>query len=254
MVDQTEWEQIREWIGRSDRVLIKKLSRNDCTWAADSGKHQAGFYVPKTIQESGFFPDTDSTNPDMPHIRDARFFTYWPMVDEVHESALKRYTNKGSECHCTRLPKSQFSGLPPASLLLGGVLSEPEYGAMHWFMVVSSVSEEAEFIETAFHLESDFQSGVFPARMLRPHLDGEGRLIEDLKRHIVAGTLEEFVEFQALPAPAELARAAQSRWLSDNQRENLDPFEIHRPGDAIMRISRDIEFDLYKPILLILNQ
>ena len=41
-----DWPQISAWIDQSRLVLIKKLSRNDCSWADDASKHQAGFYVP----------------------------------------------------------------------------------------------------------------------------------------------------------------------------------------------------------------
>src|SRR5699024_3621181 len=145
---------------------VKKLSRNDCSWADDSSKHQNGFYVPSSIRESGFFPELRSTNPDKRHILDARFNTFWPASGEVKNSALKHYTNKGTELHCTRVPHDQFSGLSPASLLIGGQLYSPVGAAWHWFVVVDSVSPEAEVIETVFSLASDFRFDLFSPDML----------------------------------------------------------------------------------------
>ena len=83
---------------------------------------RAGFYVPASIQESHFFPELKNTNPEKPHIYDALIHTFWPASGELRESALKHYSNKGTEYHCTRIPKDQFADLSPASLLIGGLL------------------------------------------------------------------------------------------------------------------------------------
>ena len=50
-----EWSEIAAWLARSDRIFVKKLARNDCSWADDpENKHQGGFYIPREIRESGF--------------------------------------------------------------------------------------------------------------------------------------------------------------------------------------------------------
>ena len=40
------WWKIQSLTGDSDELFVKKLSRNDTSWADDSGKHQAGWACP----------------------------------------------------------------------------------------------------------------------------------------------------------------------------------------------------------------
>jgi hypothetical protein len=244
------WSEIADWINRSSLILLKKLSRNDCSWADDSGKHQAGFYVPASIQDSDFFPAVRNSNPDKAHILDARYLTLWPASGEIKKSALKHYTNKGTEFHCTRIPRDQFGGLSPASLLVGGKLRTPVSDAQHWFVVVDSESTEAEIIETAFSLDSDFHFGIFDPAVLTTAVTDEERLIEELREALQNGTLPAFIKQQKLPSPGELAAQAQQQWMRENHAASLDPFALDAPGDAIMRIRRDIEFKLYKQLEL----
>lgn len=241
-----EWPEISSWIGRSTQILIKKLSRNDCSWADDPGKHQAGFYVPASVQQSGFFPELHNTNPEKPHILDTFYKTLWPATGEIRQSALKHYTNKGSEFHCTRIPHDHFSDLSPASLLLGGKLDEPINGAFHWFFVIDSTSPEAEIIEAAFVLQSDFHFGLFSPNALAAPIGDEEQLIAELNAALRDGTLDHFAAMQRMPDPVDLAHQAQQIWLRRANAASLDPFLLEAPGDAVMSISRDIEFALYK--------
>lgn len=240
------WPEIADWMNRSNLILLKKLSRNDCSWADDSNKHQAGFYIPASIQESGFFPSVRNSNPDKPHILDAMYPTFWPASGEIKQSALKHYTNKGSEFHCTRVPRDQFAGLSPASLLIGGKLRTPIGDAQHWFVVVDSESMEAEVIETAFALDSDFHFDTFDPIVLMTAVADEDRLIAELREALLNGTLPAFIAQQKLPSPEEFANRAQQQWMRENHAVSLDPFALEAPGDALMHISRDIEFKLYK--------
>lgn len=240
------WPKIADWISRSQMILVKKLSRNDCSWADDSKKHQAGFYVPAFIQDSGFFPELRNTNADKPHILDALFNTFWPASGEIRESALKHYTNKRTEFHCTRVPRDQFSGLSPASLLIGGKLRLPIDTATHWFIVIDSASREAEIAETVFSLASDFHFDLFSPDVLTASMSDQEQLISELRQALHDDNLPDFIASQCLPSTTELASAAQEIWLRENGFASLDPFVINAPGDAIMRISRDIEFTLYK--------
>ena len=241
-----EWPEIADWINRSQKLLIKKLSRNDCSWADDPSKHQAGFYVPASIQESRFFPELRNTNPEKPHIYDALINTFWPASGEIRESALKHYSNKGTEYHCTRIPKDQFANLSPASLLIGGVLEEPVGSAFYWFLVIDSISPEAEIIETVFSLEADFHFDLFSPDVMPSLISDEDRLISELRDALRNNTLERHSFDQALPQPSELAAQAQQIWLMKNNASSLDPYSIQSPGDAVMAISRDIEFSIYK--------
>lgn len=241
-----EWTEIAEWINRSRKLLIKKLSRNDCSWADDPSKHQAGFYVPASIQESRFFPELRNTNPEKPHIYDALIGTFWPSSGELRESALKHYSNKGTEYHCTRIPKDQFADLSPASLLLGGLLKEPVGSAFYWFIVIDSISPEAEIIEATFLLESNFHFGIFSPDSLICPINDEDRLIAELRDALKNKSLEQYVSRQALPHPSELASHAQRVWLTENGASSLNPYSLEFPGDAVMAISRDVEFAIYK--------
>jgi len=111
-------------------------------------------------------------------------------------------------------------------------------------MVVDSVSEESELVETYFELDVDFHFGLFDPRGATP--SPTDQLIEELAEAIKQGRLSDFIRRQQLPTPQQLALAAQQQWLDEIGRTDLDPFTLDRPGDAVMKISRDIEYSLYK--------
>ena len=119
------WAELLDWLRRSQRFIIKKLSRNDCSWADDSGKHQAGVYVPRELQNAGFFPQVSNTNPAKPHILDARFSTWWPASSESIHSALKHYTNGNPPAFSEQQKWSYaaiasfIAGVMPPSAMLG---------------------------------------------------------------------------------------------------------------------------------------
>lgn len=251
-----EWSEISAWIRRSRQLFMKKLARNDTSWA-DSAKngHQNGFFIPRAIAESDFFPQLKNSNPEKPHIFDVEYATFWPASGEVRTSTIKYFSlrNPGRadarpryEWQHTGMPKEQFKTLSPASLLLVGRLEQDVSGANYWFMVVDSVSQEAEIVETVFQLDADFHYGLFDPGLLEARASAHDQLIVDLVQAIKDGTLGEFVRQQAIPPPATLARQAQAKWLKENGMGDMDPFSILRPGDAVMRISRDIEYAIYK--------
>lgn len=245
---ELSWEEIQDWIRKSERVLIKKLSRNDCSWADDPGKHQRGVYIPSEIRDSGFLPRLENTNPAKPHILDTRFRTLWPHSGETRLSALKHYTNKGPETHMTRLPKEEFSSLTPASWLIGGLLSEPIADSQYWFMTLDSATEEAELLESLFDLDAEFHCALFaPENLPNAPEDELEDLIGELSQAIKDGNLHNFVRsVSKMPAPSELAQQAQNQYLAEEGLNELNPFELEAPGDVIMRISRDLEYRLYK--------
>jgi hypothetical protein len=240
------WPEIAKWIDRSDSIFLKKLSRNDSSWADDSGKHQSGFFIPVEIAKSEFFPRLKNSNPDKPHIFDVVYTTLWPATGEVKTSTIKHYSNKGGEYHHTGVPKDQFRALTPASLLLSGKLSDSEGGASHWFVAVDSASEEAEIIEDAFSLGADFHSGLFNPEVIKKRLSDAELLLEEIERAIAAGTLDSFVARQTLPPSATLAEMAQRQWLLESGLHTLDPYRVPSPGDVVMRISRDIEYAIFR--------
>lgn len=121
-----QWSLMESFVNRSGKLFLKKLSRNDASWANEGGGHQYGFYVPRAVRESDFFPELHARE-DIPHILEADCPSFWPQTGEVRsDSGIKYYSNKGSECHFTRIPAELFAGLNPASWLLGGTLEEPE--------------------------------------------------------------------------------------------------------------------------------
>jgi hypothetical protein len=240
------WPEIQRWIGLSNSIFLKKLSRNDSSWADDSGKHQSGFFVPVEIAKSEFFPPLKNTNPNKSHIFDVEYTTIWPASGEIKNSTIKHYSNKGSEYHHTGVPKEQFRSLTPASLLISGRLGKPEGAASHWFMVIDSASEEAEIVENVFGLAVDFHSGLFDPGIIRRGLSDSEALLEEIERALRDGALDEFVAKQSLPSSHSLAAIAQEKWLLANGFDALDPYKIPCPGDAVMRISRDIEYAIYR--------
>lgn len=252
-----EWNEIADLMLESSRIFIKKLSRNDCSWA-DSPKngHQNGFFIPREIAESGYFPKLHNTNPDKPHIFDCEYPTLWPASGEVKVSTIKHFSmrNPGDkekarpryEWQHTGVPKDQFQAISPASLLVTGIFKRAVSQATHWFIVVDSASREAEIIESVFSLQSDFHFGLFSPEALVAAVGDEERLIAELHAAIRAGTLDRFVAAQAMPDPASLAQRAQHSWLQETGAAMLDPYVLERPGDVVMRISRDIEYALYK--------
>ncbi|MFZ2301415.1 MAG: type II restriction endonuclease [Gallionella sp.] len=249
MTIDNQWCDIQEWIGKSRQLLIKKLARNDCSWA-DSSKngHQNGVYIPHAIRESNFFPHLKNINRDKPHIFESPLKTIWPTTGEIKNSNLKHYSNKGPEMHFTGVPKGEFSGLTPASLMVGGTLREPVDDIHHWFMIVDSASEEVELLEAMFDLGADFHYGLFdPTDALKIQKDETEQLVDELSAALKKGSLAAFIaSVSKMPAPEMLAAEAQRVFLQQHQFEDLSPYEIPRPGDAIMKISRDIEYSLYK--------
>lgn len=252
-----EWNDISTLINQSKRLFIKKLSRNDTSWA-DSRKngHQNGFFIPRDVAESDFFPELKNSNPDKPHIFDVEYPTFWPASGEIKMSKIKHFSMRNPknkekakpryEWQHTGIPKEQFQQLTPASLLVIGKLKQVKFGSSYWFIVVDSVSEEAEIIESAFELGADFHYDLFdPASLAEPASEID-LLIAELSQAIKDGTLEQFIKKQTLPSPEMLAGKAQDKWLKENKFCDMNPFSIPEPGDAVMHISRDIEYSIYK--------
>ncbi|HEU4591762.1 MAG TPA: type II restriction endonuclease [Steroidobacteraceae bacterium] len=251
-----DWNTISGLISASERIFIKKLSRNDCSWADSSANgHQNGFFIPREIAESGFFPELRNTNPEKPHIFDCTYPTFWPASGEVKDSTIKYFSlrNPGKpnerpryEWQHTGVPKEQFQSLSPASLLVCGALAKPISGASYWFVVIDSTSGEAEITEAAFSLDADFHFGLFSPDVIASAVDDEDQLIFELNEALRNGSLDQYIAKQRLPESSALAREAQDFWLQVSGATSLNPFELEAPGDVVMRISRDLEFKLYK--------
>lgn len=250
MASSLSWNEIYEWIGKSHTLLIKKLARNDCSWADDPKKHQNGTYIPQEVRKSKFFPELLNKNSSKPHIFETAIKTFWPATSEIKKSNLKHYSNKGPEMHFTGVPKDEFAGLTPASLLLGGVLRKPLGDVRHWFISIDSLSEEAALLESAFDLGAGFHYGLFdPKDLFGAAIDDAEQLIQEINDAIKSGTLKDFLQIASqFPSPTVLAAEAQKTFLEQHGLEALNPYELSCPGDAVMEISRDIEYTIYKRI------
>lgn len=245
------WWKIQALVGSSDQLFVKKLSRNDTSWADDSSKHQAGFYVPHQIRNAGFFPDLIADNPAKPHIFHAECDVLWPQTGETTHSGIRHYSNKGPEAHFTRLPKALFRSLTPASLLLAGRFERPTAGCRYWIVILDSANEEAELLETVLEIPSDFHHGLFdPAQFedaSQLERDEKQELIERLQHAMRTGSLDAVLrDYGNIPDPVAIAADARDQWLRSNNLRSFDPWTIAQPGDAIMAISRDVEFSLYR--------
>lgn len=249
--DASQWPLIEEFIQRSERFLLKKLSRNDTSWADRKENHQSGFYVPTQVRESGYFPQLIQRH-DKPHIFEIVCPTFWPQLGELRgESRLKHFSNKGSEAHFTRVPKTLFSRLSPASWLLGGVMIDSIGNAHHWFMTIDSESQDAALLESRLDIQADFHFSIFlPSQLLlssRLESDELAELIEEIQDALTTGTIPDLLnKYGRIPHATSISDEALASFLTESGHSSLNPWNIANPGDAIMRISRDIEFRIYK--------
>lgn len=245
---QSDWEIFKNLLPDSELIFIKKLSRNDHSWADDPKKHQNGVFIPSDAMMSGFFPDLENKNIEKPHIKEANIFTFWPVTGELKKSALKHYTNKGNEVHLTGVPKSEFSGLSPASFLIGGKFKSPiEKKSDYWFLTMDSLGDDAESLETALELSYNFHSAIYVASAI----DLKNYLYRDLILEINNAIKEDRLQYlvktvENLPPPEYFAVNAQEWYLRENNLKSMDFREMDCPGDALMVISRDIEYKIFK--------
>ena len=249
--DQSLWTTFKQLASLSSQLFIKKLSRNDTSWADYTSKHQGGFYIPREIRESDFFPRMTADNPAKAHIFHAECRTLWPQTGEVKNSNMRHYSNKGPETHFTGVPHNLFSSLTPASLLLSGKFIDPEDGILHWFIIFDSTSEAAELLETAIDLKADFHFALFAPESINATIRLEEeqtqQLIEQLDSAIRNGRLDNFIEsVLTLPSPVVIANEAKAEYLRIYNLTDLNPYSLEKPGDTIMQISRDIEYSIYK--------
>ncbi len=260
MARELDWGVLQDRLISTNRVWIKKLARNDRTWANSPEKKQAeaalgrgttkqnGVYIPLEVRTSDFFPATYSRDIAKPDIFDADLIIEWLAGGERSSSRLVHYSAKGAEGHLTRIPKDQFAELAPASLLMLGELPTTDGIRTYWAAALDSESREAALLETLFDLEASFHHGFFhPRKQLAQPLDHTEQLIRELTAALSNGTLDQFIAAAAqLPASQHLAALAQAEYLNRRGLQTLNPFLVENPGDAVMEISRDIEYSLYK--------
>ena len=252
-VTRRDADLLNSLFGKADRILVKKLSNNDRDWARYTNKHQAGVYIPYEHRDGGFFPPLkvmERDDPEADEIREAYFTTLWPQADGRNtekRSRLVNYTSKGQETHMTRLPKSVFAELLPASYLVMGRIRHE--GATAWeCLTIDSASDEASLLLELFGLGPDFLIGEFdPAQLKKLEHERVLDFAEQVIAAWLAGEIDVFARNNAsMPNTADLATLARNAFLQRYALDRIDPFAIANPGDALREISRSIEWDLFR--------
>ncbi|TCT29604.1 type II restriction endonuclease [Martelella mediterranea] len=250
----TAIEELTEQLRKTSKpVFIKVLARNDHIWAdrlpGEKGKgKQNGFYVPTEIRESGFFPEQYQRQ-DIEHIFDTRVPTLWPQEDapEIHSSNYVHYSNKGSECHFTGIPKELFSGLGPSSLL---VMIQPDdrsaADAVWTGLRIPSGTPDYDEAYDLFELPPGFVCGILEPPQQNPNEE----LAEAILKALVDGTLEQFVSNAALANGKSFAVSTQNAFLLETGLQSFNALsELKKPGDTILRLC-DMQYAGYQKLEL----
>lgn len=237
----------------SDKVAIKKLSKNDRSWAWPKPEsHQAGVYVPQEFRGSFFPADKDlPARLDKPHILQARIRTRWPgFSDAVTTMEYRRFTNKFSEGHFTVPPKKAFANVGPASFLVLAQKKDAE-GPFFDCLIVDSNSEAYAAVEREFEVLPSFLVGVFATPTLdsvpESIADELDTLIEEFISAAHADKLPQLIKhYRQIPDGATITALAQSMWLEADKRRTFDPFSLDNPGNDLRELTTEIEFTIYR--------
>lgn len=235
----------------ADSIFLKKLALNDWQWTEDPSKHQDGAYIFKDERDSDFFPPLvpAPVKPGGKPIFEAFFNIHWPALHStlVKEARLVNWRSKGEETHLTRVPREAFTGLTPASFLLiaktgGGV--DAKYTAT----TVDSSSSGYQYLEDLFDLPPRFCSGIFqPERIIRTQHEKLFDFIGEALSAFQAGRISTFaLSHLSIPKPREMARLAQDEYKNLHGNIDFNPFRMTAPGDAVLDISRRIEYEIFK--------
>jgi hypothetical protein len=234
----------------AEQVYLKKLSLNDWQWSENPRAHQAGVYIPQQDRDGGFFPSLG--NMDRPAggapIREIWFELEWPQVARTKTARLVHYTSKGQETHLTNLVKEPFRAISPASFLVIA-RDRPGAGSLRFrALIVDSNGAGVDYLRDLFQFGSAFISGCFVPEIAAK--ESEDRVLDHVEQAVLAwraGTLEAFAGAHAvIPGTNQMAAMAQAAYLEANGLSSLDPFAMKAPGDAVMQISRDIEYRLFR--------
>lgn len=235
----------------ANSIFLKKLSLNDWQWTEDPDKHQNGAYIFKSERDSGFFPPLASApvKPGKKPILEAFFNIHWPALGHrvVKEARLVNWRSKDEETHLTRVPHEAFTGLNPASFLLiarTGVGTSIQYSAT----TVDSSSSGYRYLEDLFDLPPAFCSGIFePERVIRTQQDKLFEFIGKALFAFQAGQISAFAaSHSSIPKPREMARLAQEEYQALHGNLDFNPFKMNAPGNAVLDISRGIEYEIFK--------
>ena len=252
-VTQRDADLLSALFRKADRVFVKKLSNNDRDWARLKNKHQAGVYIPHEQRDGGFFPGLEVMQRDGPgadEIREAYFSTIWPQAgerDSLKQSRLVHYTSKGQETHITRLPKSVFADLLPASFLVMGQIQLADE-IVYECLTINSASDEVALLLELFPFGPQFLIGEFdPTELRRREHDRVLGFADQVIAAWLKGEIDLFARHNAtMPNTAELALLARQTFLRNHELDDLNPFMIETPGDALREISRHVEWELFR--------
>lgn len=234
----------------AEQVYLKKLSLNDWQWSENPRAHQAGVYIPQQDRDGGFFPSLglkDRQGGGAP-IREIWFEIEWPQVALTKTARLVHYTSKGQETHLTNLVKEPFRAISPASFLVIARDRPGKRGLRFRALIVDSNGAGVDYLRDLFRFGSAFISGCFVPEIAAK--ESEDRVLDHVEQAVLAwraGTLEAFAEVHSvIPGTNQMAAIAQAAYLEANGLTWLDPFAMKAPGDAVMHISRDIEYRLFR--------
>ena len=229
---------------RSDLVMVKRLSRNDRSWADDPDKHQGGFYIPAEQRKSGFFPQLHPRT-DKPHIYRAEIRTHWLTSRETRSSRLIHYSNKGSEAHITRVPKGHFRGLTPASFIVLG--RDRENSAIFHCMTIDAVDELASELEGTLGLKPDFRCGVFNAlEVVQKEQDEIEELLAMLEQLLDLAPDGNWSDQFPIPTGRRIADEARASIQSIYSLDTLDVRQLEAPGDLLNELIKEVEFSIFR--------
>lgn len=235
----------------SEKILIKKLSNNDRDWARLPNKHQAGVYIPHEYRDGGFFKSLETkprAKDEGNEIREAYFTTIWPQLGRMEKTTrLVHYTSKGQETHMTGLPKQVFENLLPASYLVMG-RNNANGELVYECLTIDSDSDAATFLRDLFHFSSDFHIDEYlPEEIRQTELERVLDFSDQVIKAWLNGSISTFAkESAAMPSTIELARMARAKFLKENNLKNIDPFSLDAPGDVLRKISRNIEWEIFR--------
>ncbi|WP_418132662.1 type II restriction endonuclease [Variovorax sp. 375MFSha3.1] len=234
----------------AERVYLKKLSLNDWQWSENSSAHQGGVYIPHQDRDSGFFPalSLKERAASGAPIREIWFDLHWPQAETTKTARLVHYTSKGQETHLTNVVKEPFRGVSPASFLVIARRRLDSGELQFTAFVADSGGLGVGYLHDLFRFDSNFISGCFvPEAAARESADRAFSYVEQAVRAWREGSLIEFAAAHAMiPSTSRMAELAQAEYMNTNSLSSLNPFTLAAPGDALMRISRDIEYRLFK--------
>jgi hypothetical protein len=237
----------------SDKIAIKKLSKNDRSWAwPQAQSHQAGIYVPLSFR-GDFFPADEAlpAREDKPHIRQTQIRASWiGCKEEITVMTYRRFTNKGPEGHLTVPPREAFANIGPASFLVMA-RKQDESGLYFECLTVDSGSSVYGALERQFDILPTFLDGLFspPVKDEVPAsiADQIDFLISEFVAAAHEGRLPELIQqYRQIPDGLAITAQAQAAWLRANDQRTFNPFELNNPGNDLRELTTEIEFAIYR--------